>query len=64
MEVKCLYLFEQYDFPKQDAVIQYVLEAIQAEAFNPKTLFLIGSYTIGKIKSVFCLTETPTLNRR
>ncbi|KAL6968987.1 hypothetical protein U1Q18_046233 [Sarracenia purpurea var. burkii] len=32
----------------QEAVIQFVIEAIQAEAFNPKTLFLIGSYTIGK----------------
>lgn len=38
----------QYDFPKQEAVIQFVIEAIQAESFNPKTLFLIGSYTIGK----------------
>ncbi|KAG8375453.1 hypothetical protein BUALT_Bualt10G0101500 [Buddleja alternifolia] len=38
----------QYDFPKQEAVIQFVIDAIQAEAFNPKTLFLIGSYTIGK----------------
>ncbi|EXB74918.1 DNA cross-link repair 1A protein [Morus notabilis] len=37
-----------YDFPKQEAVIQFVLDAIQAETFNPKTLFLIGSYTIGK----------------
>lgn len=37
----------QYDFPKQEAVIQFVIEAIQAEAFNPKALFLIGSYTIG-----------------
>lgn len=37
----------QYDFPKQEAVAQFVIEAIQAEAFNPKTLFLIGSYTIG-----------------
>ncbi|KAF8393654.1 hypothetical protein HHK36_021900 [Tetracentron sinense] len=42
------YCNPQYDFPKQDAVIQFVIEAIQAEAFNPKTLFLIGSYTIGK----------------
>ncbi|RZR89207.1 hypothetical protein BHM03_00016897 [Ensete ventricosum] len=25
---------------------KFVIEAIQAEAFNPKTLFLIGSYTI------------------
>lgn len=42
------YCDPQYDFPKQEAVIQFVIEAIQAEAFNPKTLFLIGSYTIGK----------------
>ncbi|OIV96441.1 hypothetical protein TanjilG_09868 [Lupinus angustifolius] len=42
------YCNPQYDFPKQDAVIQFVIDAIQAESFNPKTLFLIGSYTIGK----------------
>ncbi|XP_038701091.1 DNA cross-link repair 1A protein isoform X2 [Tripterygium wilfordii] len=42
------YCDPQYDFPKQEAVIQFVIDAIQAEAFNPKTLFLIGSYTIGK----------------
>ncbi|GAV80704.1 SAM_1 domain-containing protein/DRMBL domain-containing protein/Lactamase_B_2 domain-containing protein [Cephalotus follicularis] len=42
------YCNPQYDFPRQEAVIQFVIEAIQAEVFNPKTLFLIGSYTIGK----------------
>ncbi|WOK94095.1 hypothetical protein Cni_G02797 [Canna indica] len=42
------YCNPKYDFPKQGAVIQFVTEAIQAEAFNPRTLFLIGSYTIGK----------------
>ncbi|XP_065042284.1 uncharacterized protein LOC135675746 [Musa acuminata AAA Group] len=42
------YCNPRYDFPKQEAVAQFVIEAIQAEAFNPKTLFLIGSYTIGK----------------
>lgn len=42
----------QYDFPKQEAVIQFVIDAIQAEAFNPKTLFLIGSYTIGKVQYI------------
>ncbi|KAG9458022.1 hypothetical protein H6P81_002530 [Aristolochia fimbriata] len=42
------YCNPQYDFPKQEAVIQFVIEAIQAETFNPTTLFLIGSYTIGK----------------
>ncbi|KAF6174296.1 hypothetical protein GIB67_040789 [Kingdonia uniflora] len=42
------YCNPQYDFPEQESVIQFVIEAIQAEAFNPRTLFLIGSYTIGK----------------
>ncbi|KAL2517580.1 sterile alpha motif (SAM) domain-containing protein [Abeliophyllum distichum] len=42
------YCDPQYDFPKQEAIIQFVIDAIQAEDFNPKTLFLIGSYTIGK----------------
>ncbi|CAK9317573.1 unnamed protein product [Citrullus colocynthis] len=42
------YCDPQYDFPKQETVIQFVIDAIQAEAFNPKTLFLIGCYTVGK----------------
>lgn len=42
----------QYDFPKQEAVIQFVIDAIQAEAFNPRTLFLIGSYTIGRVQFI------------
>lgn len=42
------YCDPQYDFPEQDAVIQFVIDAIQAETFNPKTLFLIGAYTIGE----------------
>lgn len=42
------YCSPRYDFPSQETVIQFVIEAIQAEAFNKKTLFLIGSYTIGK----------------
>ena len=29
-------------------VLQFVLEAVRAEAFNPATLFLFGSYTVGK----------------
>jgi hypothetical protein len=45
----------QYDFPSQEIVIQFVIEAIQAEAFNPKTLFLIGSYTIGTVPSLLSL---------
>ncbi|KAL3684327.1 hypothetical protein R1sor_002349 [Riccia sorocarpa] len=42
------YCDRQYDFPKQETVIQFVIEAIQAESFNRETLFLIGTYTIGK----------------
>ncbi|KAH6760693.1 sterile alpha motif domain-containing protein [Perilla frutescens var. frutescens] len=42
------YCNPQYDFPKQESIIQFVIDSIKAEAFNPKTLFLIGSYTIGK----------------
>uniref|UniRef100_A0A7C8YBF7 DNA repair metallo-beta-lactamase domain-containing protein n=1 Tax=Opuntia streptacantha TaxID=393608 RepID=A0A7C8YBF7_OPUST len=42
------YCNPQYNFPKQESVVQFVIEAIQAESFNQKTLFLIGSYTIGK----------------
>ncbi|CAA0838560.1 sterile alpha motif (SAM) domain-containing protein [Striga hermonthica] len=56
------YCNPQYDFPKQEAIIQFVIEAIQAEAFNPKTLFLIGSYTIGK-ERVF-LEVAKTLRKK
>lgn len=42
------YCDPQYNFPKQEVVVQFIIEAIQAESFNSKTLFLIGSYTIGK----------------
>ncbi|KAI4379954.1 hypothetical protein MLD38_006190 [Melastoma candidum] len=42
------YCNPQYDFPKQDEVTQFVIDAIQAESFNTSTLFLIGSYTVGK----------------
>ncbi|PKA47063.1 DNA cross-link repair protein SNM1 [Apostasia shenzhenica] len=56
------YCNPQYDFPKQEAVIQFVIEAIQAEAFNPRTLFLIGTYTIGKEK--LFLEVARTLKRK
>ncbi|EFJ23502.1 hypothetical protein SELMODRAFT_415475 [Selaginella moellendorffii] len=42
------YCDPQYDFPKQETVIQFVIDAIQAESFNPSTLFLIGTYSLGK----------------
>ncbi|EPS68874.1 hypothetical protein M569_05893, partial [Genlisea aurea] len=47
------YCNAQYDFPKQESVIQFVIDAIQAETFNSKTLFLIGSYTIGRKERLF-----------
>ena len=54
------FVVTQYDFPKQDLVIQFVIDAIQAEAFNPKTLFLIGTYNIGELSNchVSCLFIT------
>ncbi|KAI5076808.1 hypothetical protein GOP47_0008873 [Adiantum capillus-veneris] len=47
------YCNPQYVFPKQEVVIQFIIDAIQAEAFNPSTLFLIGTYTIGKERIFF-----------
>ena len=54
MEVLCT-VYIQYDFPKQEVVIQFIIDAIQAEAFNPSTLFLIGTYTIGEFLGVLFL---------
>ena len=42
------YCDPQYAFPPQPEVLQFAIDAVKAEAFNPKTLFLFGSYTIGK----------------
>jgi len=42
------YCDPQYDFPPQEQVTDFVVDAIRAEKFNPRTLFLMGSYTIGK----------------
>lgn len=40
--------------------MQFVIEAIQAESFNSKTLFLIGSYTVGML--IFLVVSTPILH--
>eukprot|EP00793_Prasinoderma_coloniale_P000455 PRCOL_00005440-RA len=43
------YCNPQYTFPPQAEVIDFVEKAVKAEAFNGgQTLFLIGSYSIGK----------------
>ena len=34
-------------FFKTPQVLRFAIDAVKAEAFNPKTLFLFGSYTIG-----------------
>ncbi|CAI5490171.1 unnamed protein product, partial [Closterium sp. Naga37s-1] len=44
------YCHPKYEFPPQEAALQFVVEAIQAEAFNTSALFLLGTYTIGKEK--------------
>lgn len=42
------YCDPQYNFPAQQEVLEFAIDAVKAEAFNPKTLFWFGSYTIGK----------------
>ena len=43
-------------------VLQFVLDAVKAEAFNPRTLFLFGTYTIGKER--LFLEIAKTLNKK
>ncbi|KAL6752292.1 beta-lactamase-like protein [Haematococcus lacustris] len=42
------YCDPQYCFPSQEETLRYTLEAVKAEAFNPRCLFVFGTYTIGK----------------
>ncbi|EFJ43722.1 hypothetical protein VOLCADRAFT_96136 [Volvox carteri f. nagariensis] len=42
------YCDPQYEFPPQRAVLDAVLEAVKAESFNKRALFVFGTYTIGK----------------
>ncbi|GAX80857.1 hypothetical protein CEUSTIGMA_g8292.t1 [Chlamydomonas eustigma] len=37
-----------YTFPPQKEVLQFTLDAVQSENFNPRVLYLFGTYTIGK----------------
>ena len=38
-------------------VLQFVLEAVRAESFNPATLFLFGCYTIGMFVQGACTMQ-------
>ncbi|GLI65272.1 hypothetical protein VaNZ11_008764 [Volvox africanus] len=42
------YCDPQYEFPSQRAVLDAVLDAVKAESFNKRALFVFGTYTIGK----------------
>jgi DNA cross-link repair 1A protein len=42
------YCDPRYTFPTQAEALNFAVDAVKAESFNPKTLFLFGSYTIGK----------------
>ena len=42
------YADPQYAFPSQAAALDAALRAVRSESFNPRTLFLFGTYTIGK----------------
>ena len=42
------YCNTQYTFPSQQETLKFAREAVAAEAFNPRALFLFGTYTIGK----------------
>lgn len=39
---------------RRPQVLKFAIDAVKAEAFNPKTLFLFGSYTIGASLDVKC----------
>ncbi|GLC58519.1 hypothetical protein PLESTB_001369900 [Pleodorina starrii] len=42
------YCDPRYEFPPQKAVLDAVMEAVKAESFNKRALFVFGTYTIGK----------------
>jgi DNA cross-link repair 1A protein len=42
------YCAPEHAFPPQEEVLAFAVDAVRAEAFQPKTLFMFGSYTIGK----------------
>ncbi|GJQ14779.1 hypothetical protein GpartN1_g6570.t1 [Galdieria partita] len=56
------YCDPRYDFPPQREVIEAVVEAVKAESFHPRVLFLFGTYQIGKEKVFLHVAER--LNER
>lgn len=42
------YCDPKYTFPPQGEALRFVIDAVKAESFNSRTLFMFGSYTIGK----------------
>ncbi|KAG1679991.1 hypothetical protein FOA52_007055 [Chlamydomonas sp. UWO 241] len=42
------YCDPQYTFPTQKEVLKFTMDAVNTEKFNPRTLFVFGTYTIGK----------------
>jgi len=47
------YCDPKHAFPPQEEVLKAVAVAVKAENFNPKCLFLFGTYTIGKERVFF-----------
>ena len=47
------YCSPQHVFPPQAEVLAAVRDSVKAEAFNPRVLFLFGTYTIGKERVFF-----------
>ncbi|KIZ07917.1 DNA cross-link repair 1A protein [Monoraphidium neglectum] len=56
------YADPQYCFPPQQQVVDSVIRSVKAESFNPRTLFLFGSYTIGKER--LFLSAAAALNKK
>eukprot|EP00873_Tetraselmis_striata_P015488 jgi/Tetstr1/435752/TSEL_024647.t1 len=42
------YCTPDYDCPPQEEAVKMVVDGVRSESFNPNTLFLIGTYKIGK----------------
>ena len=55
------YCDPKHSFPPQKDVVQYVCDAVLAESFHPKTLFLFGTYGIGK-ERLFLEARAPPVS--